>query len=392
MLMHAFSALLIGLVVLTGAARAEPEVFSKAGYEADRAAAIEGEKLHVLYFTASWCPPCQQMKKTTWVDESVVSWLDEFALVTPIDVDEQSDLSQEFGIAAMPTIVVYRGEEEVGRVIGYHGSVEFKDFLERAESGEFLAQNHAEREAELWHQHVEEQLEAAGDHFSKGDTASARDVYLAIFHEADRKGLSVINPSRHPGIGGFMLKNVADRDEILRDELETFRNKNLEHLKAGNVTWGRLCDWAFLNRAIGDEAGTIAWVERNIEQAANLPLVSPMRLIIEDALKEASRVDLFAEIIDPVLRAGQEANSHRLHVNSRSFQSLPEVLTEASRENFIKEMSRFYAASLIKGERESARTISEMILAIYNTDAARTAMREAAIGVGAEPTKNIAFD
>jgi len=389
MLIHALSALLIGLVVLTGSAHAEPEVFSKAGYVADRAAAVEGEKLHVLYFTAVWCGPCQQMKKTTWVDESVVSWLDEFALVTPIDVDEQSDLSQEFGISAMPTIVVHRGEDEVGRIVGYRGPVEFKDFLERAESGEFLAQIHAEREAELWRQRVEEQLEAASDHFSKGDTASARDVYLEIFREADRKGLSVINPSRYPGIGGFMLKNVADRDEILRDELKTFRNKNLEHLKAGNVTWGRLCDWAFLNHAIGDEAGTIAWVERNIEEAANLPLVSPMRLIVEDALKEASRMDLFAKIIDPVLRAGQEANSHRLHVNSRSIQTLPEELIEASRENFIEEMSQYYAASLIKGERENASTIAEMVLGIHDTYEARKVLREAAAGVGAEPTENI---
>lgn len=384
--------LVLGFALHAGVARAEPEVFSQAGYEADRSAVLEAEKLHVLYFTAVWCGPCQQMKKTTWVDESVVSWLEEFALVTPIDVDEQSDLAQEFGISAMPTIAVFRGDEEVGRVVGYHGPVEFKNFLERAESGEFLEQIRAERETELWREHVEEQLDAASDHFSKGDTASARDAYIALFREADKKGESVIDPSRHPGMGGFILKNVADQDEILHDEFEKFRDRNLEKLKAGDVTWGRLCDWAFLNHAIGDEAGTIAWVERNTEEAANIPLTSSMRLIVEDALKNASRLDLFARITDPVQRAGQEANSHRLRINSNVYRDLPEEFAQASQENFIEDMSRFYAASLLKGERENARTISEMVLGIHDTDEARKAMRDAAADVGAEPTENIAVD
>lgn len=370
--------------VAAGEVRAEPEVFSKAGYEADRSAVLEAEKLHVLYFTAVWCGPCQQMKKTSWTDESVVSWLEEFAIVTPIDVDEQQDLAQEFGISAMPTIVVRRGEEEIGRVVGYHGPVDFKNFLEQAESGVFLKQIRAERETELWRQRVEEQLEAASEHFSEGDTTSARDVYLALFREANSKGRSVIDPSRNPGMGGLILKIVADRDEILRDELEIFRNKNLERLQAGDVTWGRLSDWALLNQAIGDELGTVAWVERNTEDAANLPLTSPMRLIVEDALKDASRLDLFAQIIDPVLRAGQEANAHRLRINSNVYREFPEELAHANQENFIEDMSRFYAASLIKGERENARTIAEMVLAIHDTDEARKALHNAALGAGVE--------
>ena len=35
-----------------------------------------------------------------------------------IDVDEVPDVSQEYGVRAMPTIMIFKGEEKVAEVVG----------------------------------------------------------------------------------------------------------------------------------------------------------------------------------------------------------------------------------------------------------------------------------
>src|SRR3954469_14400082 len=45
----------------------------------------------LAYFTAEWCPPCQEMARTTWSDNHVERALREFVPVK-IDIDAHQDL------------------------------------------------------------------------------------------------------------------------------------------------------------------------------------------------------------------------------------------------------------------------------------------------------------
>ncbi|KAG5527423.1 hypothetical protein RHGRI_028345 [Rhododendron griersonianum] len=71
-------------------------------------------KLMVVDFSASWCGPCKLM-------EPVINAMSsKFADVEfiKIDVDELSDVAKEFGVQAMPTLVLLKQGKEVDRVVG----------------------------------------------------------------------------------------------------------------------------------------------------------------------------------------------------------------------------------------------------------------------------------
>lgn len=74
----------------------------------------KSEKTVLLDFYADWCGPCRMVSPT--VDE-IAEERDDI-LVGKINVDEASSLAQDFGIVSIPTLVVMRGGEVVGQVVG----------------------------------------------------------------------------------------------------------------------------------------------------------------------------------------------------------------------------------------------------------------------------------
>lgn len=91
--------------------------FTDVTFEAARAqaAASTPEKVVVVDFTGKWCPPCQTMDRLAWPDEHVVEWLDGNAVAIQVDVQKDPAFTREMDVKAMPTIVVLRGREEIGR-------------------------------------------------------------------------------------------------------------------------------------------------------------------------------------------------------------------------------------------------------------------------------------
>ena len=66
-------------------------------------------------FWASWCAPCKTI--APWLDDLA----DEFAgtaHVAKVDVDENGDLVNRFGIMSVPTLVVFKDGKIVDQTIG----------------------------------------------------------------------------------------------------------------------------------------------------------------------------------------------------------------------------------------------------------------------------------
>ncbi|KAJ4878275.1 Thioredoxin H3 [Raphanus sativus] len=77
-------------------------------------AAKESNKLIVIDFTATWCPPCRFIAPI--FVELAKKHLD--VVFFKVDVDELNSVAKDFEVEAMPTFVYMKGEEKVDKVVG----------------------------------------------------------------------------------------------------------------------------------------------------------------------------------------------------------------------------------------------------------------------------------
>ena len=84
---------------------------TKENFEAE----VVGAKVPVVIdFWASWCGPCQMVSP---VIEQIGEENDSIR-VGKVNVDEQGELTMQFRVVSIPTLVVMKGGEEVNRIVG----------------------------------------------------------------------------------------------------------------------------------------------------------------------------------------------------------------------------------------------------------------------------------
>ena len=84
---------------------------TKENYEAE---VLQSDKPGLLDFWASWCGPCQMVSP---VIEQIGEENDSIR-VGKVNVDEQGELTMQFRVVSIPTLVVMKGGEEVNRIVG----------------------------------------------------------------------------------------------------------------------------------------------------------------------------------------------------------------------------------------------------------------------------------
>ncbi|XP_020589274.1 thioredoxin H2-2 [Phalaenopsis equestris] len=89
-------------------------VHSKESWNEHWTAHKNSNKLLVIDFSATWCGPCRFIEPNF---KALASRFNEASFVK-IDVDELSEVSQQWRVQAMPTFVLVKGGKEVARVVG----------------------------------------------------------------------------------------------------------------------------------------------------------------------------------------------------------------------------------------------------------------------------------
>ena len=77
--------------------------------------ALKDDKLVVVDFTASWCPPCQMIAPKF---AELATELEGTAVLVKVDVDDNADTAAACGINCMPTFQFYKGGEKVAELQG----------------------------------------------------------------------------------------------------------------------------------------------------------------------------------------------------------------------------------------------------------------------------------
>jgi thioredoxin 1 len=76
---------------------------------------IQSEKPAVVDFWAEWCKPCHMVAPSV---AKLAEKYDGKAGIFKVDVDDLPEIAQRFGVRGIPTLVYFKGGEEVERLVG----------------------------------------------------------------------------------------------------------------------------------------------------------------------------------------------------------------------------------------------------------------------------------
>jgi len=80
-------------------------------------------------FWAEWCGPC---KMAGPVVEELANEYKDKALVGKVDVDAEPELASKYGVMSIPTVVLFRDGQEIGRQVGFAGKAGYVQLLQKA--------------------------------------------------------------------------------------------------------------------------------------------------------------------------------------------------------------------------------------------------------------------
>jgi thioredoxin 1 len=83
------------------------ETFEETVFNSDRPVVVD--------FWAEWCPPCRMISRS--LAELAEEFGDRMAVVT-LNTDENPIVTRTYGVMSMPTLLVFRGGEVVGSIVG----------------------------------------------------------------------------------------------------------------------------------------------------------------------------------------------------------------------------------------------------------------------------------
>jgi thioredoxin 1 len=97
--------------------------------DADFDTFLTGSKVPVLVdFTADWCGPCKVVGP---IVEKIAKKYDGKLNVAAVNVDEAEKVTDRYGIQAVPTLLVFQGEEVVAQLVGALPQAEIEDELKK---------------------------------------------------------------------------------------------------------------------------------------------------------------------------------------------------------------------------------------------------------------------
>lgn len=371
---------LINAGASSAASHETPPVFSKIPFDRALQKAAASNKLLVVDATAVWCPPCQRMNQTTWVDEDVTDWLNQHAIAVQVDVDRRPNVARQLGIRVMPTILAFREGEPVGRIMGYRNADQLLGWLHRVseeqQTGTALGQHiHTTQEMNLQARvHQARRLMRAGEY------EKATEQYVWMWNHLTDEDSSI--PFARVLLLHHDMKRLASRYKPALKQFTAMRDEVAEQLNSPVTTWKERKLWILLNAVVDQPDKTLAWFDHVKNEPAKQGALASMREWLEPTLVEAGRWEELGSLYPHPVQA--------VTANIRAFEyRMQSVLPKSDhrqrpseqrvRNDHRKEAAVTYASVLATGREKAARQVAQLAIEAFGAAETRAQLVRTAL-------------
>jgi len=364
-----------------------PAVFNKQPYAEAKKAAEDGKKWFIVKATATWCAPCKQMDKTTWVDDKVIKWINTNAIAVALDVDAQPAIAKSLSVEAMPTMIAFKNGKEFDRVVGYKSGADLLAWLEGVARGEKSIEA------------VQQRAKPAGD--GKIDTQARMQVAqsLAQSGQFEKAAEEFVWLWQHmlehdPAMTGVRLSFMANdmqalakKSPVAKAKFTELRDQTGELLKKPKVSGTDLSDWLILNTIIEDQKATLDWFDGVKNQAKWTPLLTRQARILTPLLIEQSRwADIALLYPDPIAHIEQEFEFQKMIPKHEAPEGLDEqtrkMIEEMPMSSFRKTSANLYASLLTAPREKEANALADRARVLDKSTAMTQALISTALNAG----------
>ncbi len=87
---------------------------------------LKADKPVLVDFYAQWCGPCHMAAP---IIDKLASEYQDKVIFGKVDVDADSALAQKYGVMSIPTMIMFKGGQEIDRKVGFPGEQGLREFV-----------------------------------------------------------------------------------------------------------------------------------------------------------------------------------------------------------------------------------------------------------------------